>query len=47
MLPERSAVTSAAVSTTGPREVFTSIADRFIRASSAAPTSPVLRGDSL
>ena len=47
MPPDRSAASSAALSTNGPREVFTRYADGFISASSASPTSPTLRGLSL
>jgi hypothetical protein len=45
--PDRSAASRAAPSTSGPRDVLTRYADGFIRASSAAPTKPVLRGLSL
>jgi hypothetical protein len=45
--PDRSAASRAALSTSGPREVFTRYADGFISASSATPTMPALRGLSL
>ena len=45
--PDRRAASRAALSTRGPREVLTRYADGFIRASSAAPTRPTLRGLSL
>jgi hypothetical protein len=47
MAPDFSAASSAALSTSGPREVLINTADGFISASSRSPTSPTLRGESL